>query len=132
MLFRTPVGLRWPEHEDRRAEGRQHDDEEQEGERAHRPALGRPSARSWPSSPQASPPAQRSFFQIGTDAFTASMPKRAASNASAGAGVETATTTAVSPMASARRGAGGPPGPISGHRPHLGGHGASRGSTCSS
>ena len=42
-----------------------------------------------------------SFFQIGTVAFSVSMPKRAASNASARWGDDTATTTTASPTPSA-------------------------------
>ena len=46
--------------------------------------------------PQSTPPAQCSRFQIGAVAFTSSMQKRAASNASSRCGADTATTTAAS------------------------------------
>ena len=44
--------------------------------------------------PQSAPSRQVSCFQIGTDAFSASIAYRAASNASARCGADTTTTTA--------------------------------------
>src|SRR5690606_36245444 len=91
---RRPVAR--PEHEradehDDRGDGEEHD-------RVHG-AGASTSVMCWASSPQLSPPAHVSRFQMGTVRFRVSMPKRAAANASSRWGAETTTTTAHSPTA---------------------------------
>ena len=70
------------DHERDDDHGQRHEQEQQHAHDAHHLLTSLGATRSWASSPQASPPSHASCFQIGTDAFTASMQNRAAANAS--------------------------------------------------
>ena len=88
----------------RRGDERHDDAEHQEPRRStatvtpSRPIAA--SRRSWAPVPQSAPSAHTSCFQIGADSLSASIAKRAASNASARCGADTTTTTDDSPISS--------------------------------